>query len=567
MGAAGSETASAAPVGALPSSFELRRVRFEGATRLPAAELEALAAPFLNRPLRPLDLEELRQRVTRAYVERGHVNSGALLAADALQGDTLVLRIVEGRITRIRQSGLQGLDERYLAARLVREGEVLDVNRLQERFQLQLADPLFARLNVRLMPDGAAGAGDGAANETSGGDALTAGLGRAVLDIEATRARPWQLAVFAHNHVAPAVGSFQGGLDLVWRDLVGWGDTFAFVTAVGEASHQVDASWLLPLGAGRTTLGLRVAHGLSSVVEEPVAVLDIESRVDTREATLSQPLLDEPRRRLALGLTYSWRRNRTSLLGVPFGFVPGEPEGGVRVEAWRLFQEATLRRDADVYALRASVLEGRNNLVPEPLLPEQPPRRYRVWQVQGQASIASGGAAAIDVVPAQDSADGPAGSSGSSGVFGVSGSSGPLGLFGAPGPIVLRMLVQRSPDRLVPLERLAVGGRHTVRGYRENQLVRDSGWAAALEWHRPLWHDPLRGARLTLVPLVDAGAAWNHGEAKSRLASAGLGLLWTQPEFDGELFLAKRLERRDNPTRADLQDHGIHFMLRWRPTP
>ena len=59
---------------------------------------------------------------------------------------------------------------------------------------------------------------------------------------------------------------------------------------------------------------------------------------------------------------------QTSLAGFPFGFVPGEPEDGLRVESWRLFQELTLRREQDVYALRASVLQGRDNLVPEPLL-------------------------------------------------------------------------------------------------------------------------------------------------------------------------------------------------------
>lgn len=43
--------------------------------------------------------------------------------------------------------------------------------------------------------------------------------------------------------------------------------------------------------------------------------------------------------------------------------------------------------------------------------------------------------------------------------------------------------VQVSDDPLLPLERMAVGGRHTVRGYRENQLVRDNGYAASTELH------------------------------------------------------------------------------------
>ncbi|MBI5719739.1 MAG: ShlB/FhaC/HecB family hemolysin secretion/activation protein [Burkholderiales bacterium] len=503
----------ASPAGAppMPAALTLRAVRFEGHTQFTPAELEALAAPFLNRPLRALDIEELRQRVTRAYVERGYVNSGAVIAEGALQGETLTLRIVEGRITRLRQRGLQGLSERYLAARLLREGEVLEVNRLQERFRLQLADPLFARLNARLLPGEAPGA--------------------AVLDIEVTRAAPWQATVFANNHVAPAVGSTQAGMEGVWRDLAGWGDALAITLAGGEASRQADAAWSLPLLGSRTTLALRLADGESSVIEEPVAALDIKSRVATREATLAHPVQDDLRRRWAIGLTWAERRNRTSLAGIPFGFVPGEPEEGIRVESWRVFQELALRRERDVWALRASVLAGRNNLATAAVLPQQPPRRYHLWQLQGQASIAT----------AAEEERG--------------------------GPLVLRALLQRSRDHLVPLEQLAVGGRHTVRGYRENQLVRDNGWALGLEWHWPLWRDAVRRASLTLAPMLDAGAAWNREEPKSRLASAGFGLLWVLAEVEGELFLARRLERRDNPTHGDLQDRGIHLMLRWRPQP
>jgi hemolysin activation/secretion protein len=332
----------------------------------------------------------------------------------------------------------------------------------------------------------------------------------------------------------------QYGIEGVWRDPLGWGDALSLTLAGGEASTQTDAAWALPLMGSRTTLTLRLADGDSSVIEEPVAALDIQSRVHTREATLAHPVLDEARQRWAIGLTYARRRNSTSLAGIPFGFVPGEPEEGIRIETWRLFQELTLRRERDVRALRASVLEGRNNLAAEAVLPQQPPTRYRVWQLQGQVSLAIGSTAATAANPS-DASDGSA--------------------------LVLRAILQRSPNHLVPLEQMAIGGRYTVRGYRENQLVRDNAYALSIEWHWPLWRDPLHRAAVTLVTTADAGAAWNRDESKSRLASAGLGLLWTRAEVDGEIFFARRLERRDNPTQGDLQDRGIHVMLRWRPQP
>ena len=484
----------------------LRELRFRGASVITEAELQQLGAPWLQRPLRALDLEDLRQTITRAYAARGYVNSGAMLDDDALQGSTLTLRIVEGRIGRVRQSGLQGLSPSYLASRLVREGEVLDVPRLQERFELQLTDPLFARIQARLLP----------------GDAP----GQALLDLEVTRARPWQLALFADNHLAPAVGAAQAGVEGGVHNLLGWGDALAATVSRSEGSTSADASWQLPLGATRTTLTLRLARGSSSLIEEPVSALDIGSRVDTREATLAHPLLDEPRQRWLLGLTHARRSNRTTLAGEPFSFVTGEDSGTTRVASWRLFQELTLRHARHVFALRASLVQGRNNLHDDAELSGIAPRRYRLWQLQGQALLAQGEGGRR---------------------------------------IVLRAQAQHAAEHLVPLEQMALGGRYTVRGYRENQAVRDNGFALGAEWHLPAWRDEAARASLTLVPFVEGGQAWNRGEARARLAAIGLGLAWTFGELEGELNFARRLERRPIATHGNLLDHGSHLMLRWRP--
>jgi hemolysin activation/secretion protein len=294
----------------------------------------------------------------------------------------------------------------------------------------------------------------------------------------------------------------------------------------GTISH--DASWALPLFARSTLATLRLARTHASVIEEPVDRLDIQSLVGVREFGLSQPVIDNARQRLTVGLTHSLRHNATTILGgEPFPVVPGsDPSGTTRLEAWRLSQDFTLRLDRHVLALRASYIRGRNNLLPAPEVPLVPATRYGLWQAQAQAALALG--------------EGDT-------------------------QLLLRAQLQRSPQHLLPLEQMAIGGRHTVRGYRENTLVRDNAWAASAELHWPLWrNDDLRAA-VRLVPFVDAGAAWNRDESRRRLASAGLGLVLTLADFEGELYYGRRLERRPTDTRGDLQDHGIHIALRYRP--
>jgi hemolysin activation/secretion protein len=61
-----------------PALF-LRGVRFEGNTVVGTEELVAIAADFVGRLVSAEDLQELRYRLTEAYVNKGYINSGAVL--------------------------------------------------------------------------------------------------------------------------------------------------------------------------------------------------------------------------------------------------------------------------------------------------------------------------------------------------------------------------------------------------------------------------------------------------------------------------------------------------------
>ena len=52
---------------------------------------------------------------------------------------------------------------------------------------------------------------------------------------------------------------------------------------------------------------------------------------------------------------------------------------------------------------------------------------------------------------------------------------------------IVRMDSQISRDPLLSLEQFAIGGHASVRGYRENQIVRDSGAVVSAEARLPLF--------------------------------------------------------------------------------
>ena len=130
-------------------SLRVERIAFEGRNALDEATLQDITQPFLGRGLRYDDLEELRQRLIRAYVERGYVSSGALLDRFDAKSGLLQVRLIDGRVSQVQVRGAGRLSDRYLAQRLVRQGEVFQVQVLEDRYRTLLVDPLFSRLQTR----------------------------------------------------------------------------------------------------------------------------------------------------------------------------------------------------------------------------------------------------------------------------------------------------------------------------------------------------------------------------------------------------------------------------------
>ncbi len=486
----------------------LREVRLRGNTVIASAELAALAAPYLGREIGDADLETLRQALTRHYVERGYVNSGAVLGglADGVQ----TFDIVEGRLTEMRLRGLERLNEDYVVRRLVRdENAVLNVEELRERFLLLLEDPLFERINARLLPGRSPG--------------------EAIFDLAAVRARPYQLTAYANNYRPPSIGSGALGLSGWVRNLSGRGDVFDASwqeSADAESGRRYSIGWRYPLTQRGTLLSLQFDRGRSSVVEEPFNALDIKSFMESRDVGLSQILVETLAHKFTLGANYVLRENRTTLLGRPFSFSAGEPDGVIRVRAWRLWQEYGFRSERQALALRYTLTSAHNNLEDPVGLPGitvvQPDHDYRIWlaQVQYAHRVLDNGA-----------------------------------------QLVLRGSHQGTRADLPSLDRMAIGGVYTVRGYRENQLIRDRGSVASVEFDFPVLRGD--GASLNLIPFYDWGRGRNQGESATTISSAGLAARARWQGLAVDLAVARRIARPDalDHQGSNLQDDGVHVQV------
>ena len=491
----------------------LQSIVLRGNTVVSSDTLQAVIAPYLNRPTRADELEDLRQQLTRVYTERGYVNSGMVWQGEASSG-VLTGQVVEGRLSAIRLHGMQRLDERYLTRRLATANDgPFNLEALRERFQLALGDPQIERMNARLLP----------------GDQP----GEAILDLEVALARPWQFSVVANNYRAPSIGAIAVGASASFRNLTGYGDLLeaSYQNAPGSAaSGRASLSWNMPLGFAGTRASIALDHGDSAIVEQPAAALEINGQLSSVDAGLSQTLVESLAHRLSAGVNRVGRSNRTLLMGLPFSFTPNEPEGITRETLWRVWQDYSYRTPTQGVALRSTFSVGRNNLIDVPGLPptDRPAKSFHLWTGQAQwgRQIMDSGA-----------------------------------------QLVLRGTLQHTSDRLLALDGLSLGGVNTVRGYRENTLVKDTGAIVNLEFDYPLERTASTGAQVNLIPFVDYGRARNVGGPTSTLASAGLAVRVQWMRWHADLAIAKRLRSSGAPAASSpsrLQDAGIHLQVAYR---
>jgi hemolysin activation/secretion protein len=489
----------------------IRQIDVRGNTVLADTELTALTSPFLGRSTSLAELETLRQNLTRLYTERGYVNSGVVAPREIVDG-IVHFDVAEGHLSTIRLRGMERLVDSFVQSRLrSRHGEVFNVDRLRDRFQVLLADPLFASMNARILPGERAG--------------------EAILDIDVARARPYQLSSFINNYRPVSIGENTIGITGSVSNLSGRGDVLdASVQRSLGSGHGARGTlgWRMPLNAVSAFTAL-LDRGSSSVIEEPTKVLDIRSRLASTDLGVSHTVLESLSKKWTFGLSYVDRENRTSLLGEPYSFTPGEPSGRTHERFWRLSSDYSLRSTTHVLALHMTVIDGHNNLQTIVGLPtfNGPAQRFRLWQ--GQAQYA-----------------------------------GQIMANGAQ--FIVRTNMQYSSDRLLPLDALAIGGVHSVRGYRENQLVRDRGVTTSIELDYPLLNDATQTTSISLLPFIDYGRVQNVGEDAIAIASVGLASNLKWNGISVELAVARRLLHPPllGTRGSSLQDSGVHLQLSYK---
>ncbi len=485
----------------------LAEVAVDGNTVLPAPLLAKVLAPFLKRELSSEDLETLREAVTQLYVRAGYVNSRARLPDQDFRGAVLRVECIEGHLADVVISGNRGYRDRYLRARLGNEsGTPVNTFAIERRLRALEAEPGIRSVRAVLRP----------------------GLNQdeSVLYVEVSESDRLLASLEVGNVYSPLIGEEGGHMLLSYLNPLGLGDWGGATLGLSEGLTDIVMGYGLPLTRRGTRMALEFRYSESRFVEEPIADLDIESRYLTAAVDLSQPLRLGERGELILGVRTEWRESHSTVGGFDFRFSDAaDARGYVRDFVFRIYQSWSRRSSNNVLAFRSTWSLGVDAL--DATSGGLESAEFTAWlgQAQWLHRIESNGL-----------------------------------------EFVARATFQWASDPLLSFERFSVGGFYSVRGYRENQLVRDNGYALGLEARLPLMRSPSGRTILRAGPFMDVGRAWNHAEridiAGQNLASIGANLAWSpHPKWFFEFSYGIRLIDLPNQGESSLQDHGIAFRI------
>ena len=507
-----------------PVKVFVREYQFEGHTVVSDQELQALAAPYANREVTTEDLESLRTAVTLLYVKQGYVTSGAMIPDQAITTGIVRIDIIEGKLSDIAVEGERWLWPSYYRRRIaLGAGPPVNIYTLQERLQLLQQDPLVQRINAELRRG------------------ITAG--QSELKVRVSEYLPFKAWVDFNNYQPPAVRAERALATIAHDSLTKNGDRFQFT--YGQSLNPsgvlplIHTSYSLPFTAYDTRLVVAYRRSDFDVVAKPFDALNIEGHTEIFSVMLQQPVYRTLNHQITLGVQGEYLYNKNLLLGQPFDFFAGYHNGVANVAALRFLQDWTYRTQDSVVGVRSrfsvgvDVLDATTNSGPVA------DSRYFAWlgQFQGLHRFE-------DYAGSQ---------------------------------LLARMDLQVANDRLFPLEQMPVGGRYSVRGYREISLLRDNAFLFSIEPRFPVsrWLFGAREDLIQIAPFFDYARAWaakGPTNEPVQLMSIGAGLRTNfLPNNQGyfEIYWGYRLRGgadNDPPylRTGNLQDHGLHMQLVWQ---
>lgn len=397
----------------------IQEIKIDGSTVFTPEELQEIVAAYIGKEVNSLVLREIRKVLTREYVERGYLTSGAYLPPQDLTDGSIEIKIIEGKLSEVQILGLERVPREYLLDRLPLTSP-LNVSELEAALDLLRINPLFEDLKADLREGGA--------------------LGASILKIDVTEAPNYSVNLQFDNYESPAIGEYQGTVGFYANNFLGYADALDLGYSFTEGTDKVRINYQFPLDSKGATISIGYSNGDNRIVER---FEELKIRAESEKIALSivKPLIYTAKETFSLSFDFDILNTATFILDdIPFSFSEGAREGETKVAALRFGQQWVSRSPERIFALDS---------------------RFSI---------------SLGILGATDNESGLDGQ-----FFAWQGRFQYLEKLEDRFILSFRSNLQLSGDDLLTIEQFDGGGINSVRGYRSNQIFGDSGFTSTLE--------------------------------------------------------------------------------------
>ena len=485
------------------------KIKVVGSTVLADEEIQSIVKPLEGKEVKLSALRNAAKAITKKYLDRGYITSRAIVPQQEIKDGIVEIKVIEGSVGEIKIEGDNRLRENFVRQRLeLGTNTPLKVDELEGQLQLLRSNQTIKNVEANLQP--------------------APGEGESSLVVEIEEASPWLYGAEINNYSTVATGAERISLTLGHRNLTGNSDRLVgvFTQALSASSFSFDTSYSLPVNPKDGTVQLRARINRNEIITEEFEDFGLEGDSELYEVSFRQPLIRTLPKEFALSLGFSFQESRDFANGVRLSETN-------RTSVVKFGQDYTKRDIKGVWALRSQFNLGFDSS-DEPdetdaLLPNQenPDDVFVSWLGQAQR----------------------------------------LQRISPNNLLIMQADVQLTPSNLSPSEQFVIGGAQSVRGYRQNARLGESGLRFSVEDRITVLKNAEDAPLLQVAPFADLGLVAGestHDTDDNLLAGVGLGLI-IQPVagLDIRLDYAPPLVNLED-TDNNLQEDGFYFRIGYR---
>ena len=254
-------------------------------------EVRAIVSPLEGKEVSIRDLFATVEKINDLYRRKGYLTARAILPPQKVEGGTIRIRLVEGRVGTISVEGNRHTWDWFFTSRIdLEEGDLVRLKTLEEDlFYFNATNDVKMRAEVK--PGASTGTTD--------------------LVLKTQEPDNYRVSILMDNAGGRTVGQERIGLTLQDASLLRLRDSLTLGGTVADGTISGHVSYDLPVTPVGTRLGLAYDYNHIWITSGAFETLNVEGNSSTLGLTLSQPLMVRPSLIVNGFAGFYWKKSTT----------------------------------------------------------------------------------------------------------------------------------------------------------------------------------------------------------------------------------------------------------------